>query len=262
MRQNCDLDLPWFSGGDPHNGSMVIVGGGPSVLSRMDALKIRQRNSETIVACNGANGLLRRYGVDPDIVVFVDPSEAVAGFICGDAATDGATYLISSICHPSVFEAAKGRMVFLWHPEIPGPQGVAQKMILDHYPYKPSSLIGGGCTGALRSLSLGYVLGFREFHMYGVDSSYPAGGNDHAYKKHDGPEPAAMSIEFDGKFYNCSPWMVRQADEFRFYHAQLSALGCSIIVHGFGLLPDMSKVLNKVKRTGVPFSAQMPATIN
>ena len=249
MRLSCERDLPWFVGGPVHNGEMVIVGGGPSVLTRLDAIERRQSNNDTIVACNGANGLLRKNGIEPDLVVLVDPSPAVAGFVTKEE-DDGATYLVSSICHPDVFDALSDRMVFLWHPEIPGPQGVGMKIILDEYPDKPVALIGGGCTGALRSLSLGYALGFREFHMYGVDSSYESGGPDHAYTKHDGPEPQPIFIQFDGKNYCCSPWMARQASEFQYYYVQLANVGCSIVAHGTGLIPGISRFLAKARRNG------------
>lgn len=261
MRSSCALPLPWFVGRSQHDDVFVIVGGGPSMASRVDAIKLRQRKGEIIVALNGANGFLRGRGVTPDLVVFVDPSAVVAGFVT-DAKHDKATYLVASICHPDVFAALAGRDVCVWHPEIPGKQGVEQREILSGYGNLPVVLVGGGCTGALRSLSLGFIMGFRRFHMYGVDSSYSPGGKDHAYEKHDGIEPDALMVAFDGDVYHCSPWMIRQADEFRFYYQQMAAAGASVTVHGDGLIPDIATLLNKVRRLHTPFHFQMPMSIN
>lgn len=258
---NSDRDLPWFTGGAPHKGELVIVGGAPSILPRMDVIKSRQRDGGTVLALNGANGCLRANGITPDLVLFVDPSEAVVGFI-GDEPNDTALYLVASICHPDVFERLQGRDVHIWHPEMPEPELSLQRQILERYSDLPASLIGGGCTGALRALSIGAVLGYRSFHLYGVDSSYPSGMPDHAYEKHDGPEPAAMSVLFEGKDYCCSPWMVRQADEFRFYYAQMRSIGAKVHVHGDGLVPDICRFLKKLERSKEPVTMEMPSTIH
>lgn len=246
MTANCERDLPWFTGGPRHNGEMVIVGGGPSLLPRIDVLGRRQKEGATVLATNGTNILLRERGIEPDMVVFVDPSPAVAGFIDHEEPSSS-LYLIASICDPNVFDELDGREVFMWHPELAG-QTKQQAAIFERYPDKPCSLIGGGNTGAMRALNIGFLLGYRIFHLYGMDSSYPRGGADHAYTKHDGPESEAMSVIFEGKPYCASPWMIRQADEFKFYYAQLTTLGCKIHVHGDGLIPDIAKTLKRLVR--------------
>ncbi len=260
MRINSKRELPWFVGGHPHKGELVIVGGAPSLKNRTDIIAARQKDGATIVAMNGANLYLRSCGIEPDIVLFVDSSEAVVGFI-GDDPDDCSIYLVSSTCHPDVFERLQNRDVHVWHPEIP-PSKHIQAAILESYTDKPGVLLGGGSTGALRALSLGAALGYRTFHMYGVDSSYPRGLGDHAYTKHDGPEPAPMYIEFEGKTYCCSPWMVRQADEFRFYYAQMRSLGAKVYVHGDGLIPDICRWMKKIERSGKSVPMQMPCTIH
>lgn len=261
MLANSERDLPWFVGGAAHDGELVIVGGAPSILPRLETIKDRQRKGATILALNGANGCLRAHGITPDLVLFVDPGEAVVGFITEEE-KDTASYLVASICHPDVFERLTGRDVHVWHPEMPEPELALQKQILEHYDNRPGSLIGGGCTGALRSLSIGAVAGYRMFHMYGVDSSYMRGLADHAYEKHDGPEPKPLTVMFEGKPYCCSPWMVRQADEFRFYYAQMRSIGAKIVVHGDGLIPDICRWLKKQERSGKPVPLPMPVTIH
>lgn len=260
MAENCKRDLPWFVPNAEHEGQLVIVGGGPSVKSRGDVIRQRQKNGATILALNGARKFLAEEGIQPDMVLLVDPSPTVEGFI--GAEPDDAIYLIASICHPSVLDKLEGfEAVYLWHPEIPT-EVERQTAILAEYPDKPSALIGGGMSGALRAMPVGFLLGYRTLHYYGIDSSYSSNGADHAYTKHDGPEPAAISAIFRGKSYKCSPWMVRQADEFKFYYQQYVALGCAINVHGDGLIPDIWRAMRQAERKGKRLVLPRPMTVH
>lgn len=250
MAENVKRDLPWFEPGPVHQGEFVCVGGAPSMALRTDSIKERQRSGGTVVAFNGARRFLISEGIEPDIVMLVDPKEEVAGFLDEDEGED-TIYLVSSTCHAAVFDKLEGRDVHLWHPEMP-PMTERQRIILEAYPDKPSALIGGGNTVALRSMPVGYLLGYRTFHYYGIDSSYEKDGPDHAYVKHSGKEPDALTILFEGKTYHCSPWMVRQADEFKFYFGQYTHLGCRIHVHGHGLIPDIWRALREELRKAPP----------
>jgi len=136
-----------------------------------------------------------------------------------------------------------------------------QRDILAQYPDKPSALIGGGNTVALRSIPIGFLLGYRTFHYYGIDSSYEKSGPDHAYEKHSGKEPDALTVLFEGKTYNCSPWMVRQADEFKFYFGQYTHMGCRILVHGHGLIPDIWRALREESRQKKPPKPDLKPTV-
>lgn len=243
MRENVTKDVEWFAGLPEHRGKLVIVAGGPSLRNCYRAIKARQNANEVIVACNGAHRVLRKNGITPDFVACVDPSEAVCGFFDNEA--DSSIYLISSSCHPSVFDKLSNRTVVMWHGDNGLPE---QRTILDKYPNKPSALIGGGSTIALRMLTLGYAMGFRRFHLYGVDSSYAPDGADHAYAKHDGPEPVCGPLERDGKQYIVAPWMVKQAEDFVFWYAKLRGMGCKVHVHGEGLIPDMARVMIETVR--------------
>ncbi len=244
MRENSKRDLPWFLGMDAHPGSIVPVAGGPSLRSRLGKIKARKRAGECIVALNGTLKLLKAHGIKPDVAAFLDTSEAVLGFI--DDEPDDCLYLVASACDPKVFDKLEGRRIVLWHADIADPQ---QDEIINGYPHKPASLIGGGNTIGLRIMNLGYLLGFRTFHYYGLDSSFADDGRDHAYTKHDGEEPESMTVVFRDKQYRCSPWMARQADEFKnLFFPMFARLGCDIHVHGEGLIPDIAREFRALAR--------------
>ena len=243
MRENVKRSVPWFVGRSAHKGVMVIVAGGPSLRSRLDKIKSHQQQGRAIVACNAAGRLLRANQITPNFVAFVDPSPVVSGFF--DDEPDISTYLVSSSCHPSVFDKLQNRHVVMWH----GDNGIPeQRKVLDEYPDRPSVLIGGGNTIALRMLTVGYAMGFRTFHMYGVDSSYANDGADHAYIKHDGVEPVSGPVQMNGKVYIAAPWMIKQAEDFKYWYAKMRGMNCKVYVHGEGLIPDMAKEMNRIVR--------------
>lgn len=243
MRENCKREMPWFAGMPGHRGRLVLVAGGPSLRENMGYVKVRQRAGAKVLACNAAGKLLQQNGITPDMIAFVDPNAVVAGFL--NDPPIAAHYLVASVCHPSVLDALAAQKVTLWHADNGDPE---QKEILDAYPERPSALVGGGNTVALRSMVLGYLLGFRAFDLYGMDSSYAADGADHAYTKHDGPEPNVATTFMDGSRYRCAPWMIKQAEDFRFWYAKLRGMGVKIHVHGEGLIPDMARKMNQIVR--------------
>lgn len=247
MRANCARDMPWFVGSNIGKGrEFVIVAGGPSLLSRLDAVKKRQADGACVFACNGAARLLIQNGINPDIIGFVDIGPAVMGFI--PEIDCGAIYLVASICTPSVIEALQFRKAVLWHPDHGEGANREAIEILKAYPEKPGTLIGGGNTIAMRAQNIGYLLGFREIHYYGLDSSFAEDGADHAYTKHDGEEPESMTVKFGDKEYRCSPWMVKQAGEFEFYFQQMTRAGARLFVHGDGLIPDIWRKIRHQER--------------
>lgn len=238
MRENCKRDLPWFIAGDYAAGAdLVVVAGGPSVRSRLEAIRDRQKRGAKVLACNGARHFLVENGIKPDAIAFLDMQEDVLGFLGNPL--DDALYLIASIVHPSVLDTLEDKHVLLWHCDYGEGRNKPQVEILNEHPEKPGSLIGGGNTIGIRSLNLGYLMGFKSIHLYGLDSSYADDGADHAYVKQTGAEPESVTVQYNDKPYRCSPWMAKQASEFEFYYRQFTSVGQKITVHGEGLIPDI-----------------------
>lgn len=238
VRANCARDLPWFIGSNVGDGKdFVVVAGGPSLRTRLDAVRERKQDGALIFACNGAAKLLIANDIMPDVIGFLDISEVVTGFIPEEDC--GALYAVCSSVHPSVLDALAGRKVMLWHADY-GENGNADMLkILAQYPKKPVVLIGGGNTIATRAPMLGHLLGFRKVHFYGFDSSFADDGADHAYVKHDGPELETVNIIYGGKTFRCAPWMALQAKEFEFYFNLMRKNGTQVFVHGDGLIPEI-----------------------
>lgn len=244
MRSAAARDLPWFRGAPENGRALAICGGAPSLRGSLDGIRIRQRIHKAAVwACNNAWRPLVEGRVAPDVIAMMDARPENADFV-----KDGpdCEYLIAAICAPEVFDALAGRRVTVWFPE----QGIGERAIIEGAP-KPTLLVGGGGTIGMRCMPLGYVAGFREMHLYGVDSSY-SGDAHHAYAQPLNDGETLYSITALGRDYVCAGWMARQANEFQADRAKLVARGCRIWAHGSGLIPDISRHLNKGDSHGRP----------
>ena len=66
-----------------------------------------------IFALNNACRVLNKHGIIPQYQVILDARKENVSLI-GEATT----YLIGSQAHPALFEALKGKNIYLWHPLI------------------------------------------------------------------------------------------------------------------------------------------------
>lgn len=241
FRANVDRDLPFFSGSPAHNGSVLLVGGGPSLKDCLGKLRFHQGRGGELWALNNTHDWLIERGIIPDAHVMLDSRKENAAFV--RKPRKGVRYLISAYCHPDVFEALEGFNVTLWMSEMEGAQPLVK-----HIQHKPVCLVGGGATVGMKAMFLAYLAGFRTLHFFGFDSSYKDGEN-HAYKQELNDKESRAEIVANGRTFVCAPWMAKQAMEFQQQARQLLKLGCRLTVHGDGLIPWIMETWNE-RRVG------------
>jgi uncharacterized Rossmann fold enzyme len=171
---------------EAHEEVMSIAGGGPSLA---DTWKELQGNGSYVAAVNGSLAYLLDKNVIPELCGVCDPSEHMKDIV---EAVDGVTYFIASHVHPSVFDKLIEQRcrVFLWHCH---PVEGLDALLDGHY-QEGWTQISGGCTMGLRWINLGYHIGFRDFHLHGMDSSF-RDKSSHAYADH---QDQKNWITFDG----------------------------------------------------------------
>ena len=137
-------------------GRVAIVGSGPSVLDYLDEL--RSWPGE-IWAVNGAYRFLLDKGIHVHTFIGLDPVEGLKEYVTPrDPMT---AFLLSSVCHPTVFDELKDADVWIWHSK----QG--------DFEYPPGSdVVGGGTTCLTRAPFLAHMLGWRDIVLFGADSSF------------------------------------------------------------------------------------------
>lgn len=233
IARNASLPLPWAAMTPAHDGVIVLCGGGPSIAESLDEIKRLQAGGATVWAMNGAHKYLRENGVEPDAQVIADGKSETSSLI-----DDGArVFYVASQCDPlTVDRAMSTGLVTLWHlaisEEMDSLFPAARKRAGGY------ALVGGGASVGNSALCLAYVLGFRRMELFGYDSSHKD-GQSHAYEQEMNQFIPTSEVEWAGKAYVASVAMKAQAEKFQITGQALEREGCTINVHGDGLLPAM-----------------------
>ena len=120
-----------------------------------------------------------------------------------------------------------------------------EKEILDDYYEGRYILVEGGSTVGLRSIMLSRYLGFTEIHMFGFDGCY-MNKKHHAYPQEANEREKTDMVEFLGKKFEVSVWMMRQYQDFINlirYRGNLFELH----VHGNGLFAHVLREMTSPK---------------
>jgi CTP-dependent riboflavin kinase/uncharacterized Rossmann fold enzyme len=236
IRRNLRRDTEMLIGHAPHAGAALIVGGGPSLKESLPNLRLRRDRGGTVIALNATHDWLIDRGIVPDMHVLLDARPENIQFI--RRPHKDVTYLVSSQCDPSVFDALEGFQVVQWVPWFDGVTPLCRQT------QKPVVVVGGGNTVGLKAMCIAHILGYRRQHLYGFDSSY-RGEENHAYRQPLNDGEATIEIMAAGRKFLCARWMARQAQDFQNQLPKLIAEGADIHVHGDGLIPWLAQHLMK-----------------
>lgn len=173
VRYALSLGLPDLqAANEPNDWVLSVAGGGPSLEDTYPQL------TGCVATVNGTLAYLKTKGVMPNLCGICHPTESIADEIEADPEV---TYFLGSCVHPKVFDKllAANCKVILWHLH---PIDGLDEVLSQHYGDKGWVQIPGGTTMGLRWITLGYHLGFRKFHLHGLDSSFRK--SSHAYPHH------------------------------------------------------------------------------
>jgi uncharacterized Rossmann fold enzyme len=212
-------------------GAILLVASAPSVKGQLELIKKMKAAGSPIVAIKGAHDWLIENGVMPDYALAIDPQEHRIAFYKPQPSVH---YMIASQCHPAMFDNLDGYQVTIWHPYIKKGQDRPKKTML----------IGGGTTSGLRAISLFYVLGYRQFELFGFDSC-----NDGELLRvngdglKDGDKLIEVKIDPNGETFDCNMSMALQAEHFQTYYDYLP--DATFNGHGRGLIQAIIKKRNQ-----------------
>lgn len=239
MRLALMRGLPEIEWNFPHDAIAVMVASGPSVLGQLDSIRKERERGRPIVAIKGAHDLLVENGIVPDYAVAIDPQED--RWTCFMHKRPSVRYMIPSQCHPAMFDYLHDMQVFLWHPYIKKGQNYPPDRIL----------VAGGTTTGLRAITLFYIMGFRQFELYGYDSCLKDGVLRFNGSIPTGKQSQAIPVVVGGETFMCNPAMAAQAKEFeRCYDVMPDA---AISAHGGGLIAKIIETRAALKPLSVSF---------
>lgn len=212
---------------------------GPSLHQTWQRLK----GYSYIFTMSGSHDFLLARDIKPTVHLECDPRPHKAEFLknpCKDT-----VYIISSCCHPNVFEALKGYRVSLIHM-------LNEPVHKLPYTYKPGDwLVTGGSNVGLRALVVARMMGFVRQHVFGMDCSFEQ-------STHAGPHPndkhKRISIKVGDRVYETSNVFMTYARQF--FHEVRKLPDVKVTLHGVGLLQNV--VANKLKQ---PMTAEEAMTI-
>jgi len=212
----------------PNGDTLSVMAGGPSL-----ARTWRQAEGK-VIAVNGVHNWLVERGMVPWACCLLDVNPDLRDWILP---RDDVIYFVASMADPETFDHLAGRHVVLWHAS--GPGGVDAVLNERSGDWL---LVGGGTTVALRCLNLGYILGYRRFRFFGLDSSYE-NGVSHAYHHETLP---TVTVEAGGREFVTQAGFARQVMDFcsvmdGFTSGRLTGKPESLDVQviGDGLLPTL-----------------------
>jgi len=214
--------LPDMASFPAHSGVWNVVAGGPSL--RKEILKIRKAKGEK-VSVNGTHDYLLAKGIKPSFFILTDPQKHCERFV--RKPQKGITYLIAAHCDPSVFDNLEGFDVRVWYP-------------LDYELPVPVQ-IGGGTTVGLRSINIGYTLGFRDIHLWGFDGCVKE--SHHAYPQKENDSDETKIVTYDGRRFEMTEWMCAQAHNFEDLIRQPRDF--SVTVHSRGVIKYIGEIHGK-----------------
>jgi len=234
VQRSVKRSLPWFDFDESRQGSVCLVGGGPSLVDTIDQLRLRHQNGAKIWAMNGSYDYLVGQGIIPAAMVMLDARPENVRFVQKPYAQT--TFYLASQCDPSVFDALHRYKVVLVHAHTPGVYE-----LLEHEKDRPVHLIGGFTTVGILSLILAKLKGFQRIFLFGMDSSY-RNGEHHAYKQESNDADGSIDAMVNDVTYKCAPWMAQQVTDFQNVVAGFDDV--TIEVCGDGLLHEMAKAMS------------------
>lgn len=175
----------------PRRGTAVIVGGSPSVKDHLEKIRELSKNPRNnIFAINWTHTWLINNKIIPNSTVFfeidIEPDTVLKH------AHPNVTYYICSHCDPRTFDQLKDFKRVLWH----SPPNSEQEHRVREELFSNSTMCGGGIGTFTRTLTVAMFLGYRDFEIFGVDSSFPDDSDTTHVKGYETP----MNVEKDGMY--------------------------------------------------------------
>jgi len=235
---------------DKYSGTLSIVGAGPSIKETYKEIK------GDVMACNSALGFLLDKGIVPKFSMMWDASPLVEKFAIPHP---DILYFVAARCHPKVFERLEGCKIISWFAG-------GDHNIMDFLQKKGINepLVNGGSAAVTRSMYLACALGYRDFHIFGADSSYANDGNTHV----NGSLVPEKDMEIwvgnheGNKRFRTTPEWCAQVEEFKaIYPYFYNYIGCSIEVYGDGLLPHVARIMATFKQPAEPLPKENHASV-
>lgn len=232
---NLARDIPWLMPEAVKPRPLIVVGGGPSLKARWEEIKDYDGD---ILALNNAYPFLIERGIVPKYFMLLDARRENIETI--RTPHPDVVHFLAAQCHPDIFDQLLnlGLDTRLYVTSMESLQELVEGID------RPKLIIGGPIgTVGMKALSVGYALGYREFHLFGYDSSQD-NGQHHAYPQSWNDGARMLDVYIGDMRFTTSPSMAMQVAGFPAAVKSLQDEGCSFELHCDGLLPYFVGICN------------------
>ena len=189
-----------------------------------------------LMTVSGAHDFLLDGMIYPDFHAECDPRPHKADLL--NHPRDDVQYLLSSVCHPNMFDKLQGKNVKVWHQ---AQDSATRAWVAENAPDSP--LIGGGSNVGMRAIELAAALGYKKLVIHGMDCSFDG------FKRHAGSHPneneRTFLVRIGGKEFWTSPQLYEAAREFIMLTTNHDI---QVTLHGDGLCAAMVREALKLRR--------------
>eukprot|EP01050_Picozoa_sp_SAG11_P004820 SAG11_NODE_318_length_10823_cov_79.807068_3_plen_311_part_00 len=229
-------------------GTLLVCGGAPSLANELKTIKKLTKTSK-VLTCNKTHDYFLKHKIVSDYCCLLDPKEWVADYV--KKRHKKTKYLVAGQCHPKVFDKLKKANVVLWHAGVDYyGEEYPTKILANEFSDKDWQIIAGGTTVGLRSILVGYLMGYRDFRLFGFDSSL-TDDKAHAYDKPKPYDAKEGEIMLQSKLGNekflTNSHMAKQCLDFEHMLEKIGGFirtkkfdPINIQVYGTGLLPSLA----------------------
>lgn len=205
---------------------IAIVGFGPSLKKTWEQIK----DFKIIMTCSGAHRYLIDRGIIPKYHVEVDPRDHKVELL-GKPHND-VEYLIASTCAPQYFDNLDGYNVKLWHVFDSTDDGIR---LLPQGEWA----VTGGCDVGMRCLTLASAMGYRNFHIFGLDGCAENENGERHAAYHPNGKKKYYEVDYNGKKYYTTQAMLEATRQILHELDQLPVIKYKF--YGEGLTQELVK---------------------
>lgn len=227
VKASFERNLPRFIDGfelDKSRPPAIIVAGGCTLHTTLSQLKVCEGD---IFGCGTNHDFLIDNGIIPKYHIICDPGDETVNFI--KKPSKDVIYLLSSCCAPKTFDALEGYRVYVWNSHFTLED---KTIMLCDYHGEPSIKTGPSVT--LAAFPITWLMGYRKYHFFGFDCSFPDGNDDqHAYK-YDFIREEPVIVHMGNKKYHTTPGLMIQLRTFITYIGL--SKGIEVSVYGDSLV--------------------------
>ncbi len=231
-----------------HDGVAVFCSGGPSLKDYYETVReLAKKPNHYVVCVKSAHDDLIAQGIIPWACVLLDPRAHVQDFI--ENPHPEIRYLVASMCHPTTVDRLIEKKAKVWgyHAQVGAGEHdvVAQRLGDGHF------LIPGGCSAAMRGISILHTVGFRRFDLYGYDCCYTNEKDIDFTTLDKRGQPKYVRVTVNGKEFITDHEKIAQCQDI--VKVLEMPYMIDIDVHGPGMVPHIwnSRVRNRANMADV-----------